>query len=131
MTNTSQVTNFSDVVTSAPVENHTVLVGGKTYKEVPYYVLSLTALTGSNLTPIFKLGYCCEPKGIGYPIFLNINDRLKQFEIGKTGMFEFQKDEWRNVNNDPDTVYISEILTTEVQVPKNIAFTLDYCFDEP
>lgn len=50
-----------------------------------------------------RLGYCCEPRAIGYPIFIqqneneNINDCA--FYIGKTGMFEMMEESFQNVND--------------------------------
>ena len=136
MINILQVTNFSDEVTSAPIEYRNVLVGNKELKNIPYYVLDLTTLTKSDLFPLNKLGYCCDPRGIGYPIFISIYNKETQqsketkFEVGKTGMFEFQKYEWRDVNKDPNTEYIAEIFATEVKIPATgITFTLDYCYD--
>ena len=46
---------------------------------------------------VMKLGYCCEPKAIGYPIILYFNSTNgKIFEVGKTGMFEIQVDTFKN-----------------------------------
>ena len=45
-------------------------------------------------TPIIKLGYSCSPNGIGQKIQLHTANNpdavWETFEIGKTGMFEFQ-----------------------------------------
>jgi hypothetical protein len=72
-----------------------------------------TVLDGYN---IVKLGYCCEPKGFVFPIFLSINGNdYKQFYIGSNGMFECQRE------NDED-----DFLITGVKVPVDISFKLDF-----
>ena len=73
-----------------------------------------------------KLGYNCEPKGIGYPIYLTISGVEKQFYVGKTGMYEIQPEPFNDINDDNPQEKIAEVYITEVKVPKGIRFKLDY-----
>ena len=121
MVNIKQLTNF-DMVGDPVIES--IIKHGE-LTTAPYYDITSSQL-GSNA--VSKLGYCAEVRGIGYPIFLTINGKKTQFEIGKTGMFEFQDEEWKNVNGD-NIERIAQILVSEVRVPAGINFTLDYCYE--
>lgn len=125
MINIRQLTNY-DVAGIASSETKRILKGGDKgeYIDYDYYIIP-TSMLGNNIT---KMGYCCEVKGIAYPIFLTINDIETQFELGKTGMFEFQDETWKDVNGD-DTERVAQVIVSEVKVPKDIKFTLDYCYD--
>ena len=52
---------------------------------------------------ITKMGYICESRGIGLPIFLTTDAVEKTFVIGKTGILEIQPE-------GDATVYISKIV---------------------
>ena len=96
----------------------TVTVAGET-KEQDYneYNLAGTAI---------KLGYCCEVKGIGYPIFLTFNDNTETaFEIGKTGMYEFQPEDYYDVNAETEEK-TATVRCIKAAIPANLKFTLDY-----
>lgn len=82
--------------------------------------------TAIDNTEIIKLGYCCENKGLMYPIFLEINGSYKEFQIGKTGMFEMSPEEWINVNDINSEEKTSNVVITGVRVPADIDFTLEY-----
>lgn len=77
---------------------------------------------------VVKFGYCCEVKGINYPIFLTINNVEKEFKIGKTGMFEFQPEDWKNINDPEEEEAEIKIYTNIIKVPSDIKFVLDYCY---
>lgn len=120
MNNIRQKTNFD--LTGG--EEKTVRVGGDkgetrtlTYKSI---------LFESN---VFKLGYCTnDNEGMNYPIFLVFSTgEEKEFKIGKTGMFEFQPEEWRDVNDD-DTERTAEVFVTELKVFEDVPFVVDYCY---
>ncbi len=120
MNNIRQKTNFD--LTGG--EEKTVRVGGDkgetrtlTYKSI---------LFESN---VFKLGYCTnDNEGMNYPIFLVfLTGEEKEFQIGKTGMFEFQPEEWRDVNAD-DTERTAEVFVTELKVFEDVPFVVDYCY---
>ena len=121
MVNIKQLTNF-DMAGDPVIES--IRKHGEATTAL-YYIITSSQL-GSNA--ISKLGYCTEVRGIGYPIFLTINGKKTSFEIGKTGMFEFQDEEWRNINGD-NIERIAQILVSEVRVPAGINFTLDYCYE--
>lgn len=89
--------------------------------EIPQYVI---AVTGKN---IIKFGYCCENKGHIFPIFLKMDGEYKTpFYIGKEGMYEMQKETFQNVNDSDSTESISDVIISEIMVPADIDFTLDY-----
>jgi hypothetical protein len=120
MNNIRQQTNF-DLTGS---ETKTVRVGSDqgetrtlTYKSIIFE------------KPISKFGYCTnDNEGMNYPIFIVFDDGAeKEFQIGKTGMFEFQPDEWRDVNDD-DEERTLEVFATEVKIYENVPFVIDYCY---
>lgn len=91
--NIKQYTNFD--VANFNTATKTVRVGGDLGedREVQYKIITFSP-------GIIKFGYCCEPKALQYPIFIQTTDQsLKEFQIGKTGMFEIQPEEWINVND--------------------------------
>lgn len=77
---------------------------------------------------IVKMGYCCEPLGIDYPIFLQINGKdYKEFYVGKDGMFEMQPETWKSLNSDDSTEpKETNVTITGVKVPYGISFVLEY-----
>lgn len=88
--------------------------------EVPDYIVALKDKR------IIKLGYCCEPKGHIYPIFLKMNGVYSTpFYIGKDGMYEMQKETFQDANSSEEES-TSEVIITEVMVPADIDFTLEY-----
>ena len=89
--------------------------------ETPKYVI---AVTGKN---IIKLGYCCENKGYIYPIFLKMNGVYSTpTYIGKDGMYEIQPETFKDANDTGAMESTSDVIVTEVMVPADIDFTLDY-----
>ena len=91
----------------------------KENKQVPYKV-------AVDNVKIFKLGYCCEPKGIDFPIFIKINGNYEEIRLGKRCMQECQPEEWRDVNKGEKDNKVAEVTISAVMVPANIDFTLDY-----
>lgn len=78
--------------------------------------------------PAIKLGYCGDVLSIGKEIILTIEGSHKRFEIGKTGMFEYQPENISDIN-DPDAETREAIVyVTEVRVPADPTFVLDYCY---
>ena len=153
MNNIRQLTNF-DLASATGIEivPKTILVGGdkgKIIEDCPYYVITKNMLGPGD---VFKFGYCVNNNiGLGYPIFLGINENEpEEFQIGKTGMFEFQPEEWLDENDSEDTeLKEMKVSVTEVLVPKQswkdedvevdvtgkeinpvipIPFTIDYCY---
>lgn len=89
--------------------------------EIPQYVI---AVTGKN---IIKFGYCCETKGHIFPIFLKMNGEYKTpFYVGKEGMYEMQVETFQNTNDSEAEESLSDVIITEIMVPADIDFTLDY-----
>jgi len=126
--NVRQVTNY-DIQEKPIIENYTISVPERNPNPpydihfvdeiVPYKI----AISGMN---IIKLGYCCSPNGIIYPIILKINNQYEQIKLGKECMYEFQPEEWKNINEENSTIKTSDIIVTEVRVPADIKFTLEY-----
>ena len=144
MNNIRQITNFD--LEGASEVSKTILVGGdkgKIITDCPYLVITQEMLGSGD---IFKFGYCVNNNiGLGYPIFLGINGNEPiEFQIGKTGMFEFQPEEWVDENDPEDTeLKTMQVSLTSVLVPKQswkdedeslygkpipIPFVIDYCY---
>lgn len=98
-------------------ENHKI---GLTHELVNY------ATVGEKYN-IIKLGYCCEPEGNIYPIYLKIKGQYEEFQVGQTGMFEFQQEiiESLTENEEEET---TDVVITGVKVPTDIDFTLEYAY---
>jgi hypothetical protein len=62
-----------------------------------------------------------------YPIFLTLNGTETEFQLGKTGMFEFHDETWQDVNV-PTEEEIATVSLSEVKVPAGFNFCLDYCY---
>ena len=120
MVNIRQLTNY-DLKNASTVTKYFPKAGQTASRS--YYVITQSMLGA----PVSKMGYCCETKGIAYPVYLTINGIETEFQIGKTGMFEFQEETWRNINGD-NIERTAEVFCTEVKVPVDIKFTLDYCY---
>jgi hypothetical protein len=78
--------------------------------------------------PVIKFGFCMNTNsGIGFPIYIsktNSFDDAVCLYLGKTGMYEWQPEEWRDVN---DEGYNTE-QTAEVQIQ---TFWLPYSVTDP
>lgn len=126
MQNVKQITNH-DLSETATVTKTFYDEGSQTVIiDYPYKVITSSMLGSIN---VVKFGYCINNnQGKKYPIYLTLNGIEDiQFYIGKTGMFEFQPEEWVDVNADNEertaTVYLSKVL-----VPADIPFCIDYCY---
>ena len=134
MNNIRQVTNFSQEVTSASQETIPIYIGNRETVNVDYYILPISILTGSSNTPINKLGYVCEPRGIDYPIIITAGGQRKFFYLGKTGMFELMPETFLDINNEEAEEIDCIPQITEIEIPKSIPgdtpikFKLDYSF---
>lgn len=134
MNNTRQVTNFSSEVISAAQESISIYIGNKEYITVEYYILPVSILTGSSNTPINKLGYICEPRGMDYPILITAGGERKTFYLGKTGIFELMPETFLDINDEEAEEIKCIPQITEIGVPKGIAgdapikFKFDYAF---
>ena len=124
MINISQITNFD--LASAPAVSKIIHKGGDGTRVRKNYKVITQATLGGH--PAFKLGYCVEDKGIGYPIFLTIKGVEKEFQVGQTGMYEFQPETWRDINDAESEEKIAEVEVTSIAVPADLVFTLDYCY---
>ena len=134
MNNIRQITNFSNEVTSAPVRYVSIIIGdAKKYITAIYCVLPASVLTGSDSTPINKLGYVCEPRGIDYPIMITTGGVLRTIYLGKTGMFETMPEVFLNANDETAEELDCTPKITEVWLPigersNPIKFKFDYVF---
>jgi len=124
MINIKQLTN-NDITQSTPTKSVQVVFPDKTIDVTYYKMVPVHSFT--------KMGYCCEPKGIGYPIFLDFSGNnsidSRYFLVGKTGMFEFQDEIWKNINESEEE-YTASITCYAVWVPQDIKFTLEYSYEE-
>lgn len=124
MADIKQVTNYSNQL--GPAVNEQIHKKGE--KDPITYAYHSIRNIPSNVA---KIGYCCEPKGIAYPIFLLSQGESdwKEYQIGKTGMLEVQPEEWKDVNSENEedreglTAYTYII---GIKVPDRIKFVLDY-----
>ena len=132
MYNIKQLTNFD--VKDNTTEKKTFFIGGTSvthnYRIIPYnQLLGLVGGENDLIISINKLGYCVNSnQGINYPIYITFEDGTEEtFYIGKTGIFEFQPEEWTDVNDDK-IERTAKVSVKRILVPDNIPFVLDYCF---
>lgn len=129
--NIAQITNY-DLENVSEEKLKTVHIGGDkgSNREVIYKVLPAVYLH----FPIHKIGYCCESRAIQYPIFIN----EKEFQIGKTGMFEIQPEELKILNSsetEPIEVNINSIWVpwydNSIKEPESngFKFTFDFMYE--
>ena len=128
MNDARQLTNFSNEVISATTEDITFYIGNKKYITKTYYVLPTSILTGSSSLSINKIGYICEPKGIDYPIILTTGDTPRIIYLGKSGIFEAMRESFLDINAEAEEELDCLPEITEIKVPKDIQFKLDYSF---
>lgn len=134
MNDIRQITNFSSEISSAPIVYMSVYIGNGRYITVRYYVLSTAILTGSQNTPVNKIGYICEPRGIDIPITITTGDIRRTINIGKTGMYEVMPEIFLNSTEEEAEELECIPKITEIRVPKgqlgqeDIKFKLDYSF---
>ena len=123
MSNIRQKTNFdlTGEATYPTIHYH----GTETRDDIPYKTLVFDDNQGT--TPIYKFGYCVnDNQGINYPILIcfSENDAGKEFQIGKTGMFEIQQEELPNASETEDSeikVGIYKLLISTL-----VPFVVDY-----
>lgn len=72
---------------------------------------------------IIKFGYCCEERGVVYPIILKNNGIYKQFKINEKCMFELDPERFKN---NPAKEKTHNVNITGVKIPVGIDFTFDY-----
>ena len=104
MINIAQATNYDNL----PIEDE-------------YFIINFDS-------PVFKLGFCGDSLSIGKTIYLTIEGEEKPFEIGKTGMFEFQPESYKDVNIDSEERE-AIVHCTRARIPADLKFTLDYCWE--
>jgi hypothetical protein len=122
----------------AQIVQREIIVGGET-RTAEYYIITNSML--KHVSPgvgvpakITKLGYCTnDNESMNYPIFLYLNGETTPttFYIGKTGMFEFQDEEWKDVNDEEqEETETMSVYVTQLEVPKKegFRFCLDYCY---
>ena len=125
MVNIRQLTQAD--MTGASTVQKTIDKGGDRGQTVTvdYYIITSEILGSSN---VFKMGYCANSNpAINYPIFLTLNGTETEFQLGKTGMFEFHDETWEDVNV-PTEEQIATVSLSEVKVPAGFNFCLDYCY---
>lgn len=117
MYNIKQLTNYN--TQDFPTETKAGAQGAA----AEYIVISNSSLGGN----IVKFGYCAnDQRGIGYPIYFTIGGVEKKVFIGKTGMYEVNIEEYYTDNDAEKTI---KVQITNIKVPKEIFFTLDYLIE--
>lgn len=116
-TNLKQITNYNITEDVELVDKAVVFPNGKT---------KIVKFASFDLPNTSKFGYNCEPKGFDYPIYLTTKGIEKKYEIGVTGMFEIQPEIFKDVNDDNAVEKEVEIFITNVKVPTEIQFKIDY-----
>ena len=118
-----QVTNFS--AGWEPVIKSVHLRNSATTTDLPY-------LTRTFTPNIFKFGYCTnDNQGMNYPIIILVNgdDQEREIQLGKSGMIEYQPEDWQDVNDPTESeIQLSEEYISQVWVPDGVPFCLDYCY---
>jgi len=125
MYNIRQLTQAN--MTGASTVQKTIDKGGDKGQTVTvdYYVITSEMLGSANVT---KMGYVANSNPArNYPIFLTLNGTETEFQLGKTGMFEFHDETWQDVNV-PTEEEIATVSLSEVKVPAGFNFCLDYCY---
>ena len=120
--NSSPITSFYTITDTS----HTITIGGNIILEdFPYKRITFNK-------DIPKFGYCCEPKALSYPIFINSkgNNEFKEFQIGKTGMFEIQPETWYDINDDESYEQETEVLVSGIDIPYGFNFKFDYIYPD-
>lgn len=122
MYNIKQITNFT-IPDTAPTTQEQIKIEGDVipgtstprirtvyYKDITNDIIS---------QGIEKIGYCCEPKALQYPIYLHFNNgaEYEYFQIGKTGMYEVQPEEYKNIEDPEQKEEIIKIQINGVKVP--------------
>lgn len=123
MNNIKQITNYS--ISNLESITKTFQKGGDAGHVVSweYKIIPQTVLQGT----VIKLGYCCKDIYKDFPIYLTINGVEKTFFIGKTGMFEYQPEEWKDANTGEEKNI--KVVVTEIKVPTQVEFVLDYVYE--
>lgn len=97
----------------------------------------------SKTIKITKLGYCCEPKGIGTYIYIFLyeqNDDLNlplslsakaiPILIGPSGMYEIQPETFIKTNNENIAEEVEmKVNIVGIGVPIDLKFTIDYAYN--
>lgn len=140
MNDIRQITNFSDVMSQGTKEYITVTIGdAKRTITALYRSIPVALLTGSANTPINKLGYVCEPRGIDFPIMITTGQTSRTFYLGKTGMFETMPEIFLDINDEDAEELDCTPEITAIKLPvgelgagfsvaEPINFKLDYVF---
>lgn len=96
----------------------------------------------SEMIKITKLGYCCEPKGIGKYIYIFLyeqNDDLNlplsitnaiPIKIGPSGIYEIQPEVFLKTNDENIAEEVEmKVNIVGIGVPIDLKFTIDYAYN--
>ena len=97
--------------------------------EYEYFIFTTTHFGG---LPMLKLGYICEPNAFTVPIYITFygSSVMNKFELGKTGIFEIQPEQFIDKNISSDLVQNITFEITELRIPVGFSFSVDYITDE-
>ena len=114
--NIKQITNFDLKDKKKLLPRNIVIAGGQETRSVIYKYFEF----GNSSNPIYvnKFSYCCEPKAFVYPIILVFSGGVEGlFQIGKSGMFEVQTEDFKDINDDTSETIIIRTPIQGILVP--------------
>ena len=105
-------------------------------KDILYKEINSDKLESSK---VIKFGFCMNTvSGIGIPFYINELDETHKFYLGKTGIYEFQPEDYRNINEGTEvetaiypvsSFYLPyAILDENENIVVGFEFVLDYCY---
>lgn len=116
MPNIKQI-NYMDLVDNhyyQTIQPHQITIDGQITYQIQYQ--DITSLI-SNKGNIQKIGYHCDVQTAYFPIYIKLGEESqKKIQIGKTGTYEFQKEEIKN--KDGEIIETSNFNITQLQLPQ-------------
>lgn len=114
MYNIRQITNYS-IPENTPVN---------IYDDIEYIKLNKTILGGE----IVKFGYYINsPGGIRYPLYYSVNGKKQKIKLDKKGFYEINVEKYYDTSKQKQETI--KVRITEIEIPKNVEFSLDYVID--
>ena len=115
MNNVKQITNYD--VENLNTEIKSIVIDGVGVSK-EYKIIDEETLGGKT----FQLAYYCKDRFRKYPIYIIQNNIETRFNIGETGILEFQPEIFIEDGEEVE----AKIWISEIKVPSDIEFTIDY-----
>lgn len=126
--NIKQITNYD--IKDNPITTQRVRIPTRVKEDGEWKIMltveDIDYITAIENTNIVKFGYNCEASAILYPIFLQINGEYKEFQVGKNGMYEFQPEFFKNINEPNAEEEHIVVPVTGIRVPAGYKLNIDY-----